>query len=307
MTSDDKWASNGAGPPGGAARGAEHAPGRAEDSPDATEAADGGEAARSKAAADTALLEAFGGVRGMVDTTVPGLVFVLIYTIKRDIHVAAIAALALTVLLAVARLARKETLKHAFSGVFGVAFGAVFAMMSGDAKNFYLPGMLYTLGLAVAYVLSAIFRFPLIGVLLGPILKENLSWRTRNPGRLRAYTKATWAWGLILLGKSAILFPLYWWGDATQLGWVKVALGIPPFLLCVYLTWIFLAKAPPPIDVIAEMEAEEAERERAEREREAERTVTDAVAESVARQTTDAVLERLATDPDRARRDGSAR
>ncbi|GAA1723714.1 DUF3159 domain-containing protein [Streptomyces yatensis] len=220
-------------------------------------------AADSRAAADTALLEAFGGVRGMVDTTVPGLVFVLLYTINRDIHLAAIAALGLTVLLALTRLVRKETLKHAFSGVFGVAFGAIFAMMSGDAKNFYLPGMLYTLGLAIAYILSAIFRFPLIGVLLGPMLKENLSWRTRNPGRFRAYTRSTWAWGLILLAKSAVLFPLYWWGDATQLGWVKVALGIPPFLLCVYLTWIFLAKAPPPIDVIAEMEAEEkAERER---------------------------------------------
>ncbi|MFH8982024.1 DUF3159 domain-containing protein [Streptomyces varsoviensis] len=214
-------------------------------------------AAPGKAAADTALLEAFGGVWGMVDTTVPGLVFVLIYTINRDIHSAAIASLALTAVLAAARLVRRQTLKHALSGVFGVAFGAIFAMMSGDAKNFYLPGMLYTLGLAVAYIVSALARFPLIGVLLGPVLKENLSWRTRNPGRFRAYTKSTWAWGLILFAKSAILFPLYWWSDATHLGWVKVALGIPPFLLCVYLTWIFLAKAPPPIDVIAEMESAE--------------------------------------------------
>ncbi|WP_414720510.1 DUF3159 domain-containing protein [Streptomyces sp.] len=213
---------------------------------------------------DKALLEAFGGVRGMVDTTVPGLVFVLIYTIKRDMHLAAVAALGLSLLLALARLVRRETLKHAFSGVFGVAFGAVFAMMSGDAKNFYLPGMLYTLGLAIAYCVSAMVRFPLIGVLLGPILRENLSWRTRNPGRLKAYTKATWAWGIILLAKSAILFPIYLWGDVTQLGWVKVALSIPPLLLCVYLTYVFLAKAPPPIDVIAEMEAEEA----AEKERE---------------------------------------
>ncbi|MEU1631145.1 DUF3159 domain-containing protein [Streptomyces sp. NPDC020096] len=216
------------------------------------------DAAASKAAADKALLEAFGGVWGMVDTTVPGLVFVAVFTIRHDLTASAVAALGLTLLLAIARLVRKQTLKHALSGVFGVAFGAFFAMLSGDAKNFYLPGMLYTLGLAVAYVVSALVRFPLIGVLLGPILRENLSWRTRNPGRFRAYTKATWAWGLILLAKSAILFPLYWWGNATQLGWVKVALGIPPFLLAVYLTWIFLAKAPPPIDVIAELEAEEA-------------------------------------------------
>ncbi|WP_432094734.1 DUF3159 domain-containing protein [Streptomyces sp. bgisy100] len=218
----------------------------------------------SKAVTEAALFEAFGGVRGMVETTVPGLVFVAIYTVNRDIHIAAIAALGLSLLLGIARLARRDTLKHAFSGVFGVAFGAVFAMMSGDAKNFYLPGMLYTLGLAVAYLVTAMIGYPLLGLILGPVFKENLSWRKRNPGRKRAYTKASYAWGLILLAKSAILFPLYWWGDATQLGWVKVALGIPPFLLAVYLTWIFLAKAPPPIDVFAEMEAEEAaEKERA--------------------------------------------
>ncbi|MFF3766965.1 DUF3159 domain-containing protein [Streptomyces sp. NPDC001922] len=218
----------------------------------------------SKAVTEAALFEAFGGVRGMVETTVPGLVFVAIYTVNRDIHISAIAALGLSLLLGIARLARRDTLKHAFSGVFGVAFGAVFAMMSGDAKNFYLPGMLYTLGLAVAYLVTAMIGYPLLGLILGPVFKENLSWRKRNPGRKRAYTKASYAWGLILLAKSAILFPLYWWGDATQLGWVKVALGIPPFLLAVYLTWIFLAKAPPPIDVFAEMEAEEAaEKERA--------------------------------------------
>ena len=207
-----------------------------------------------------AFLEAFGGVRGMVETTVPGLVFVLSYTVNRDIHVSAVAALCLSGLLAVVRLLRRDTLKHAFSGVFGVAFGAVFAMLSGDAKNFYLPGMLYTLGLAVAYCVSAMVGFPLLGLILGPLFRENLSWRTRNPGRKRAYTRASWAWGLILLTKSAITFPIYFWGDATQLGWLRVALGIPPFLLAVYLTWIFLTKAPPPIDVIAEMEAEEERR-----------------------------------------------
>lgn len=211
----------------------------------------------SRAVTEAALFEAFGGLRGMVETTVPGLVFVTIYTVDHDIKSSGIAALALSLLMGVSRLVQRDTLKHAFSGVFGVAFGAVFAMMSGNAKNFYLPGMLYTLGLAIAYIATAAAGVPLLGLILGPIFKENLSWRKRNPGRLRAYTKASWAWGLILLAKSAILFPLYWWGNATQLGWVKVALGIPPFLLSVYLTWIFLVKAPPPIDVIAEMEAEE--------------------------------------------------
>ncbi|MET7983835.1 DUF3159 domain-containing protein [Streptomyces sp. NPDC005281] len=217
----------------------------------------------ARAVTEAALFEAFGGVRGMVETVMPGLLFVTIFTINKNLHWAAIAALAVSLLLVVVRLVRRDTVKHAFSGVFGVAFGVVFAMMTGNAKDFYLPGMLYTLGLAVAYIVTTLAGVPLIGLILGPVFKENLSWRTRNPGRKKAYAKASWAWGLILLAKCAVLFPLYWWGDTTQFGWVLIALKIPPFLLAVWLTWVFLAKAPPPIDVFAEMEAEEqAEKER---------------------------------------------
>ncbi|MEW9522196.1 DUF3159 domain-containing protein [Streptomyces tubercidicus] len=228
-------------------------------------------AADGRKVTEAALFEAFGGVRGMVETVVPGLLFVAIYTVNKDLHVSAIAALAVSLVLGVLRLVRKDTVKHAFSGVFGVGFGVVFAMMTGNAKDFYLPGMLYTLGLAFAYILSTLAGVPLLGLILGPVFKENLSWRTRNPGRKKAYAKASWAWGLILLGKCAILFPLYWWADTTQLGWVLIALKIPPFLLAVYLTWVFLVKAPPPIDVFAEMEAKEKAEEEAEERRRAER------------------------------------
>ncbi|WP_329124098.1 DUF3159 domain-containing protein [Streptomyces sp. NBC_01465] len=213
--------------------------------------------AESKAVTEAALSEAFGGVRGMAETILPGLLFVMIYTINQDLHSAAIAALAVSLVLVAVRLVRKDTVKHAFSGVFGVVIGVVFSMFTGDAKNFYLPGMLYGVGTGLAYIVSALVGFPLIGLILGPIFKENLSWRTRNPGRKSAYMKSSWAWGLIFLAKYAILFPLYWWGDTTQFGWVVIALKLPPMLLAIYLTWVFLSKAPPPIDVFAEMEAEE--------------------------------------------------
>lgn len=217
----------------------------------------------SQAVTEAALFEAFGGIRGLVETTVPGLVFIAMYTVNKDIHTAAITALVLAGAMAVFRLVRKDTVKHAFSGIFGVAFGVLFAMMTGNAKDFYLPGMLYTLGLALAYLITAMAGVPLLGLVLGPVFKENLSWRKRNPGRKKAYTKASYAWGFILLAKCAVLFPLYFWGDTQQFGWVTVALKIPPFLLAVYLTWIFLAKAPAPINVIAEMEAEEEAKEAA--------------------------------------------
>lgn len=241
----------------------DHTTPRQEDDPDSS----------TKAVTEAALFEAFGGLRGMIETVLPGLLFVTIFTINKDLRLSAIAALVVSVLLVVVRLAKRDTVKHAFSGVFGVAFGVVFAMMTGNAKDFYLPGMLYTLGLGLAYIVTTLAGVPLIGLILGPVFKENLSWRTRNPGRKKAYAKASYAWGTILLAKSAILFPLYWWADTTQLGWILVALKIPPFLLAVWLTWVFLAKAPAPIDVFAEMEAQEkAEEERKKADEERRRT-----------------------------------
>ncbi|MER7760245.1 DUF3159 domain-containing protein [Streptomyces sp. NPDC097619] len=225
------------------------APGGAQGSPD--------EAQDARAVTQAALFDAFGGIRGTVETMLPGLLFVMIYTFNKDVKMSAIAAGVVAVLLVIVRLLRKDTVKHAFSGVFGVAVGVAFALFTGSAKGFYLPGMIYGACLGAAFTISALVGFPLLGVVLGPVFRENLSWRTRNPGRKAAYTKASLAWGLIFLAKYAILFPLYFWGDETQLGWVLVALKLPPMLLAVYFTWVFLAKAPPPIDVIAEWEAEE--------------------------------------------------
>ncbi|MEV4557374.1 DUF3159 domain-containing protein [Kitasatospora sp. NPDC049285] len=200
----------------------------------------------SKEAAET-VLKAFGGVRGMVDMTLPGLVFIIAFNITHKVPVAAWSALALCAVFVVIRLARRETIQHAFSGVFGVAIGAWISMKTGKAQDFYLPGLLWNVGYCVALAISALVRWPMIGVMLGPITGEMFTWRKQNPGRLAAYTKATWAWVLIMGLKPLVLFPLYFTGNVNLLGWLKVALGIPPLLLAMYVTWQILLKAPPPI------------------------------------------------------------
>ncbi|MFD7908979.1 DUF3159 domain-containing protein [Kitasatospora sp. NPDC059747] len=222
--------------------------------PEAAEAAR--KAAASKEAADT-VLQAFGGVRGMVDMTLPGLVFIVTYNITHQVSPAAWAALALSALFVVVRLAKRETVQHAFSGVFGVAIGAWISMKSGRAEDFYLPGLLWNVGYCIGLAVSALVRWPLIGLMLGPITGEMFTWRKENPGRLRAYTKATWAWVVIMGIKPVILFPLYFTHNVNLLGWLKVALGIPPLLLAMYVTWQILLKAPPPIKAPLDDDEEE--------------------------------------------------
>lgn len=220
---------------------------------DADEAARQAQASRE--AADT-VMKAFGGVRGMIDMTLPGLVFIVTYNITHKVPAAAWAALALSALFVVARLLKRETVQHAFSGVFGVAIGAWISMKTGKAENFYLPGLLWNVGYCVGLAVSALVRWPLIGIMLGPVTGEMFTWRKENPGRLAAYIKATWAWVVIMGIKPLILFPLYFTHNVNLLGWLKVALGIPPLLLAMYVTWQILLKAPPPIKAQLDEEPE---------------------------------------------------
>jgi hypothetical protein len=212
---------------------------------------------------DTSLIDAFGGVRGMVDMTVPGLVFVVLYTITQSVAISSWSAVGVTLLLVVWRLLHKETLKHAFGGVLGVAIGAFIALQSGKPQNFYLPSMIYGLVLMVVYAVSAVVRWPLLGVMLGPVLGENMTWRTQNPGRLSAYTKATWVWVALFALRAAILFPLYWAGQITWLGVAKIGLGVPPWLVAIYLSWLILSKAPAPIKVNHDEDTEDPEHQAA--------------------------------------------
>lgn len=191
-----------------------------------------------------ALTKKLGGVRGAVDSVLPALVFVLVFTIDGGVAAAVSSALAVTAVLMIIGILRGQPLKRALAGIAGVALGAAFALMSGDARDFFLPSMLIECGLAVAVLVSIPLGYPLVGVALGPVLGEGLTWRVGNPKRYRAYAISTWAWGIFLLAKSALFFGLYWWGTATALGWAKIILRAWPLLLGIYLTGYLLSKAP---------------------------------------------------------------
>ncbi|MGW0663472.1 DUF3159 domain-containing protein [Streptodolium elevatio] len=218
---------------------------RADDTAGGAHAAPAGDGTPDSA---MSLVAAFGGVRGMIDMTVPGLVFVVVFTITRTTATSAYAAVAVAAVLAGIRLMRRETLMHALGGFLGVAIAAFVAIKSGKAENFYLLGVLLSGGYAVAYMVSILVRWPLIGVVLGPILGENFTWR-KNPARAAAYTKATWVWVALFVLRIVVQVPLYLADKVTWLGAAKVALGVPPWLVAIYLTWLIMSKAPPPVKV----------------------------------------------------------
>jgi len=197
------------------------------------------------------LAAAIGGRRGLLDSGLPGLVFVTVFTLNgQDLPPALWAALGVAGLLTALRLLRREPLTQTLAGLVGVGIAAFFASRTGEARNYFVPGFLLNVGYVVAYAVSALVRWPVVGVLVGPLLGEGLQWR-QDPPRLRAYTLATWMFAGLFALRLAVQVPLWLFDRVFVLGTVKVLMGVPLFALVAWLSYLVIRAAPPPSQHLA--------------------------------------------------------
>ena len=84
------------------------------------------------------VIGALGGTKGLIDSGLPSIVFLVAFNLTKDVRTAIWGALSLSVVLAIYRLARKDTIQHSISGLIGVLICAYFANRSGNASDFYL-------------------------------------------------------------------------------------------------------------------------------------------------------------------------
>ena len=190
------------------------------------------------------VLNALGGKKGLVDSGLPSLVFLIVFNLSgKNITSAIYAAIGLSIVLTFIRIVKRETVQHAFSGLIGVGVCAFIARRSGNAADFYLPGLWINAGYALLYALTNLFKWPLLGVVLGPILGENLLWR-KDPARLKAYTKAGWLWVGMFAARLIVQYPLYKSGNVNLLGTARLLMGYPLFILTAWGTWLILRKTP---------------------------------------------------------------
>ena len=133
-------------------------------------------------------------------------------------------------MLAAARLIRHQTTQFALSGVIGVAFGAFVATRTGNAEDFFLPGILINIGSCLVYLTSIALRRPLLGLILSTFTGEGraLVPRRRPPPRLQ---RASWIWVGLFAFRLSIQLPLYLSGLVGPLAVARVVTGIPAFAL----------------------------------------------------------------------------
>jgi hypothetical protein len=190
------------------------------------------------------VIHALGGAKGLIDSGLPAIVFLVVFNVTDQLRAAIMGALALSLVLAIYRLARKDTIQHSISGVVGVLICAYFANRSGNATDFYIPKLLTNLGYGTVYLLANLAGWPILGLVLGPLLGENLSWRS-NPARKKMYMKASWIWVAMFFSRIAVQYPIYKSGNVNLLGTVNLAMGYPLFFAAAYFTWLIIKSQPP--------------------------------------------------------------
>jgi hypothetical protein len=189
------------------------------------------------------VLSAFGGTKGRVDSGIPSIIFLVAFNVTHHLHSALFASIATSAVLTIIRLIKRDTLQHALSGLVGVLICAWFANRTGNPSDVYIPKLLTNLGYGSLYLIGNLTGWPILGLMLGPILGENLQWR-KHPERKRAYLRASWLWVVMFFTRIAVQYPIYRSGNLNLLGSVNLAMGYPLFIATAYGSWLVLKNAP---------------------------------------------------------------
>lgn len=191
------------------------------------------------------VLKSAGGIQGIAESILPGLVFLIAFTITRELPLALIAALASAAAFTVARLIQRRPLTQALAGIVGVGLSAWLANSTGKAEDFYVIGFLTNIGYILAMSISIFVRWPIAGLLFGFIRNEGLDWR-KHPARMKAYRIGTWVIISVMALRLLVQVPLYFMGESglAALATTRLLMGAPLYILGVWIAWLLSKPAP---------------------------------------------------------------
>jgi len=187
---------------------------------------------------------AMGGWRGILESVLPTFVFVLAWSLTFDpathqgnLVLSIVLSVGLAAILTVVRIVTRTQVTAAVGGLVAVAAAAALALWTGNAANNFVLGLVTNALYGTALLISALVRWPLIGLAAGWLMGEATAWRA-DARKRRVYFWLTIAWAGLFFVRLAVELPLYIAQDTGALGIVKLVLGLPLFAPLVAVTWL---------------------------------------------------------------------
>lgn len=200
-----------------------------------------GRVAPDQAPSASTLLTAMGGVRGIIESILPGLLFLVAYTITGNLLWSVAAPVAIAILFVVIRLARRQAVTTAVAGLVLIVISAVIALLSGHAEKFFVLGFLINGGILALALVTLAIRRPLIG-LVASLLLSDPDWR-QDRAELRVAYIATWFWAALAVIRLGVELPLYFAGNTPGLAAARLITGVPLYAVILWLTWLVMRTA----------------------------------------------------------------
>ena len=196
-----------------------------------------------------ALVESFGGKRGLVDSGLPAVVFVFVNAVvdaatsrSTALHTAIAAAVLCGLGIIALRLRRKETVQQALSGFLGLAVAVFFAARSGQARDFFKPGIYINIGYGAVFLVSVLVRRPLVGAIYSAVDGLGTTWR-EDRRLLRVFSAATVGWALVFALRAVVQTIFYNADRPDLLAISRLLLGWPLTILAVAATVAFVRRS----------------------------------------------------------------
>ncbi|MFF8187657.1 DUF3159 domain-containing protein [Microbacterium sp. NPDC016588] len=198
-----------------------------------------------------AVWAAMGGWRGILESVLPSLAFVVLFTVTIDpetrqgnLPLSLGVSVGLALVFTIARLLAKSPPSAAIGGLVATAAAAVLTLFTGRGQDNFVFGFFTNGAYGAAFLVSVLVGWPLIGLIAGYLLGEGTSWRA-DKRRRRVYTWLSLGWAGLFFARLVVQLPLYFAGDVTALGTLKIIMGLPLFAPMVAVTWLAVRALSP--------------------------------------------------------------
>lgn len=181
---------------------------------------------------------AIGGWRGILESVLPSLAFVILFTIAPEPLLLPLGvSVGLAAVFTVVRLIQKSPPSAAIGGLVAAAAAAALALWTGRGEDNFVPGLLTNAAYGTAMLVSALVGWSLIGLAVGFLMGEGTAWR-KDRRKRRAFLWLGIAWAALFYARLAVQLPLYLAGEVTALGTLKLIMGLPLFAPLIAVTWL---------------------------------------------------------------------
>ncbi|MEJ1087455.1 DUF3159 domain-containing protein [Microbacterium sp. Mu-80] len=181
--------------------------------------------------------QVIGGWRGIMESVLPLLVFIVAYTSTQNLLLSLGLSVGIAALFAIVRLVMKSPPVAAFSGLIAAVIAAGLPLFTGRAEDQFVVGFITNIVYGTAFLVSALVRWPLIGIIVGFLVGEGVAWR-EDARKRRTFAWLSVAWGALFLLRLGVQLPFYFQGDVATLGTVKIVMGLPLFAVVLASTWL---------------------------------------------------------------------